>query len=505
MTDVSDMELVQAYLRQSSEEAFTTLVRRHINLVYSAAFRHVGNAAQAEEITQAVFIILASKAAGLRPDTILEGWLYETTRLTSSSFLRGERRRQWREQEAYMQSSLDESNRVSVWNQISPWLDEAMSRLNKKDRDAVILRFFKEKNLGEVAAALEVTEAAAQRRVLRALEKLRKMFAKRGVTLSAALIAGALSANPVQAAPVGLVKTMSVVALTKGAAAGGSTLTLVEGALKLMAWTKLKTAVVIGAGVLLAAGTATVVVKKAIPSTPAAMEEAIFENPTSLGVHLLESAPPKVLVRPTQFPKALGRGVFWSPTGKAVAVNFPLKTLFGRIYGVNREYVVFAEEMNLGNANYDILVTLPNHQKEALLEELKTQLGLTAHFETRDEDVLLLQIADPAKLQSQQSKSVRYDNYHEDDGQGPVQKHVFKHAGLAIVADYVAVEKPVLDRTGTKEHYDFDFQWTEPKGLSTPAGLSARQNSWAGQFKQVGLELVPTNMPVKMLIVEKVP
>ena len=106
MPDANDMELLRDYDRHASEAAFAELVQRHIGLVYSAALRHVGIAAQAEEITQAVFIILARKASGLRPDTILEGWLYETTRLTSLSFLRGERRRQFREQEAYMQSTF---------------------------------------------------------------------------------------------------------------------------------------------------------------------------------------------------------------------------------------------------------------------------------------------------------------------------------------------------------------------------------------------------------------
>jgi RNA polymerase sigma factor (sigma-70 family) len=100
------MDLLRDYQRQGSEEAFAELVRRHVNLVYSAALRHAGIAAHAEEITQAVFVILARKAAGLRPDTILDAWLYETTRWTALSFLRGERRRQWREQEAYMQSTF---------------------------------------------------------------------------------------------------------------------------------------------------------------------------------------------------------------------------------------------------------------------------------------------------------------------------------------------------------------------------------------------------------------
>jgi uncharacterized protein (TIGR03435 family) len=502
MTDVSDMELVWNYTRQGSEEAFATLVRRHINLVFSVAVRRVGIAAHAEEITQAVFIILARKAGSLRPDTVLEGWLYETTRLTALSFLRGERRRQFREQEAYMQSTLPDSAVDLAWDQLAPLLDEAMFRLRKKDRDAVMLRFFKDKNIREVATALEVTEEAAQRRVLRAVEKLRKIFAKSGVTPSAAHIAGALSTNSVQAAPVGLAKTISVVALTKGAAAGGSTLTLVKGALKLMAWTKVKTAVVIGAGILLAAGTATVVVKKAIPSPPATIYEAIFEHPSSQGMNLLESAPPTLIFQPTQFPKKIGSG-FWTPTGKSVAVNFPLNTLFGIAYGVSPACVVFPDDFDLGNTNYDILITLPGHQKEALQEELKKRFGLTAHIETRESDVFLLQIGDPAKLQLHKTKGGGYRNYPA--GNWPVQKQVFKDAGLAVVANYVEVGKPVLDRTGTKEHYDFNFQWAEQKRLTTDAEMSASQRIWVEQLNQVGLELVPTNMPNKMLVVEKAP
>ena len=286
MRDSSDMELVRDYARLNSEAAFAELVQRHINLAYSAALRHVGNAAHAEEITQAVFIILARKAASLRPDCILEGWLHETTRLTALSFLRGERRRQFREQEAYMLSTLQETNDASTWNQLAPMLDEAVSRLAKKDRDAVMLRFFKDKNLREVAAALNVNEAAAQRRVLRAVEKLRRFFTNRGVALSSVAIAGAISANSVQAAPVALAKSVTAVAIAKGAAASGSTLTLIKGALKIMAWTKAKTTVVTGVVLILAAGTTTMIVKNSshhprvkLQWTPA--EKASFEAETS--------------------------------------------------------------------------------------------------------------------------------------------------------------------------------------------------------------------------------
>ena len=255
------MELVQSYCQQGSEDAFAELVRRHINLVYSTAFRHIGIAAHAEEITQAVFVILARKAAGLRPDTNLDAWLYETTRLTSLSFQRGERRRQLREQEAYMQSTSQESTDVSVWNQLAPLLDEAMARLDRKDREAVVLRFFKEKRLSEVAVAMKTTEAAAQSRVHRAVEKLRRFFTKRGVVHSSAVLTATISAHSVHTAPAGLAKAVTTIAFAKGAAASGSTLTLITGALKLMAWTKAKTALAATIVVLVAIPTTTEVIK----------------------------------------------------------------------------------------------------------------------------------------------------------------------------------------------------------------------------------------------------
>ncbi len=239
------MELLRDYNLHQSEEAFSALVQRHVNLVYSVALRYVGIAANAEEITQVVFIVLARKAGSLRPDSILEGWLHETTRLTSLRFLRGERRRQLREQEVYMQTTLQETSAASVWNQLAPLLDEALARLKNVDRDAVMLRFFRNKDLREVAAELGVNEAAAQKRVHRAIEKLRLFFSKRGIVFSASVLTAAISGNSVQAAPAALAKTTTALALAKGTLSSASTLTLINGTLKLMALTKANTAIIV--------------------------------------------------------------------------------------------------------------------------------------------------------------------------------------------------------------------------------------------------------------------
>lgn len=256
----ADIELLRQYSEQNSEAAFAELVTRYVNLVYSAAARKTGNLHAAEEITQAVFIILAKKAGRLREGTILSGWLYQTARLTAANFLRHEMRRGQREQEAYMQSISTEPD---TWPEIAPLLEDAMGRLNEKERNAIVLRFFEGKSFQEIGAAFGGTENAAKKRVIRGLEKLRKFFARQGLSSTTAIIAEKISVNSIQAAPMAPAKSIAAVAVTKGAAASLSTLTLVKGALKVMAWTKAKTAIIAGGvAIVLAAGTATLFVER---------------------------------------------------------------------------------------------------------------------------------------------------------------------------------------------------------------------------------------------------
>ncbi len=206
----TDLELLQQYTRLKSEQAFAELVRRHIGLVYSAALRQVRSPQLAEEVAQSAFADLARSADTLKADSIVSAWLYQVTRRTAIDVVRRETRRQLREQIATEMNAMNAT--ASDWTQIEPLLDEAVSALDDTDRAAVLLRYFENKSLREVGAALGTSDDAAQKRVSRAVERLREFFAKRGVTIGASGLVVVISANAVQAAPVGLAITISTAA-----------------------------------------------------------------------------------------------------------------------------------------------------------------------------------------------------------------------------------------------------------------------------------------------------
>jgi RNA polymerase sigma factor (sigma-70 family) len=199
----SDLDLLEKFARQNSQDAFGEIVRRHLNLVYSAALRQVRSPQLAEDVSQSVFADLARNAGKLKPDTILTAWLYSVTRRTAIGAIRKESRRQLREQIAVEMNNMNAT--ADEWVQIEPLLDDAMAALEETDRSAILLRYFENKSLREVGEALGASEDAAQKRVSRAVERLREFFTKRNVTVGAGGLVVLISANAVQAAPAGLV------------------------------------------------------------------------------------------------------------------------------------------------------------------------------------------------------------------------------------------------------------------------------------------------------------
>jgi RNA polymerase sigma factor (sigma-70 family) len=217
----TDLELLARYTRQHAEDAFAEIVRRHLGLVYSAALRQVHSPQLAEEVAQSAFTDLARNAARLKPDTILTAWLYQVTRRTAIDVVRREASRQLREQIATEMNAMHAT--AADWTHIEPLLDEAMHALDDTDRTAVLLRYFENKSLREVGATLGTSDDAAQKRVSRAVERLREFFAKRGVTVGASGLAVVISANAIQAAPVGLAVSISTAATFAGTAIATAT------------------------------------------------------------------------------------------------------------------------------------------------------------------------------------------------------------------------------------------------------------------------------------------
>ncbi len=224
---MNDWELLQSWVQQRSDAAFTELVSRHLDLVYASALRQVREPELARDVSQAVFLALAQKAPRLSSKVILSGWLFRTTGFVAARALRSEARRKRWETEASTMTPLttDSATPEQNWTVVQSQLDSALQSLPARDRDALLLRFFEKQPLRSVGDRFGITEDAAKKRVNRAVEKLRSILTKRGIAFTSAALGTLLLNIPAQAAPHGFAAAISHIAATGAASTSVAVLT----------------------------------------------------------------------------------------------------------------------------------------------------------------------------------------------------------------------------------------------------------------------------------------
>ena len=248
----SDLDLLRGYVVGGSEAAYRELVRRHADLVFSSAMRRVGNDSHlAEDVTQQVFVELARNGRKLLSRRTLEGWLYTTTRFKAVDLVRSERRRRSRELASIpMNSEPVNFTREQIWQQVGPLLENAMDSLSDRDREVLLLRFFREKSFAETGQRLGLTEDAARKRSERALERLRVAFAKRGIRSTVEALGLVIAGRAVGMPPDGLVTSVTSKALFSAQSVKGA------GIFHLLTATKMAAAIGTMALLLASVGTA---------------------------------------------------------------------------------------------------------------------------------------------------------------------------------------------------------------------------------------------------------
>ena len=261
---MTDDKLLSQFASTHSQEAFRALVNRHLPLVYGAARRQLQDSHLAEDVAQAVFLILAKKAPKLSPSTILPAWLLVTTRYACRDARKLAHRRMHHEQRAAAMTSAA-SDPAADYAAITPHLDAALAALPAADREALVLRYFQDQSIKAVGRELQLSEPAAEKRLSRALQKLRATFARKNITLSIAALSLALSWHSTSAAaiPPALAATITAAA-AKTTLATPIALALVKSTLQSLFWTPLKVsvAVTLVAIGLLAAGTSAMVLTR---------------------------------------------------------------------------------------------------------------------------------------------------------------------------------------------------------------------------------------------------
>jgi RNA polymerase sigma factor (sigma-70 family) len=276
---IDDAELLAAVVRNRDSESFKALMQRHMGFVYAAALRQSWNRAGADDITQAVFLLLWQRAGSIGAGVPIKAWLFKATRYVAANARRAEGRRTIHEREAAVMRTENISPAVAA--EISPVLDDALASLPERDRRAVLLRYFEDQPLAMVGTSLGVSEEAAKKRVSRAVGKLKRFFARRGVDAGLEILPGVLASHATRACPAQLMQ--SVLQLASGGAAQGPAVSLAKGASKMVFRNRMKIVVVKCLVVMGCAGAvaAAVMTEDSGTSTPAPIVVAQAQTDSS--------------------------------------------------------------------------------------------------------------------------------------------------------------------------------------------------------------------------------
>jgi RNA polymerase sigma factor (sigma-70 family) len=279
---MTDQQLLTHFAATRDQSAFAELVARHVHWVNAMAQRMVHDPSLAADVTQAVFILLARKAAGIHSQIVISGWLFTVTRFSSIKALREQRRRREHERKAAMmrqQLSISgpetERSCESLWEQLRPLLDESVARLRSADRQAVVLRFYRQMSFGQIGDELQISEDAARKRVSRAIERLRAQFARKGIAVGSATLIGALG--------MGLPHTASaaVVSGAGAASAGAAAPTFMKGIAATMAWGAVTPLAMAVASLIVVSALTLVVMQLATPTAVPAQAVAPASAPAA--------------------------------------------------------------------------------------------------------------------------------------------------------------------------------------------------------------------------------
>ena len=296
---MDDQRLLRQFVEHNSQEAFAALTKRYLSLVYSVCRRELDDTDAAEDVTQAVFLILARKAPALRRNVVLSGWLFQTARFAAKNARLQAQRRAAYEQKVAEAMEPQSQREDPTWTEIEPILNQSLAALGEGERDCILLRFFQGLSFAEAGAALGLSEEAARKRVTRALEKMRRFFGKQGVIVPSAALAVLLSAHAAKA--VSTACQANVAAVTTGVLAGHLPLGLAgshvyqlsEGALKAMKIAQIKLAVGLAATAAIGLTTYTVAKGVTLPLTKAHQVAPMMDVPKP--GHLLAQDPGKTL------------------------------------------------------------------------------------------------------------------------------------------------------------------------------------------------------------------